>query len=446
MRSRTIREGSVGLLVLLGVGLFGLILLWLRGFNPGSRSYRFTANFIRVEGMQSGAPVRYRGVAVGEVTRIIPSPASVDVEMQVTPATLTIPRDAIILVNQSGLIGETSIDILPLDEMQATPTEVATNPLATDCPGKGIVCDGDRLQGQVGVSFNELIRATISLADLFGNEEFFNELRSVARNTSDAAAGVAVLSREVTQLSSSLERELTTLTGSASATTLAIGRTADQFGLTAAQINTLLDENRDDLSATLGNINATTIEIRNLAAGFAPVVQDGEFIQSLGTLSSNAATASANAAAASQNLLNLSESLGNSENILLLQQTLESARATFQNAQKITADLDELTGDPELRYNIRQLLDGLSNLVSYTEQLQQQTQMAETLTTIETALELHPTQEPQATGERGAIAPSATPNEPVLLNPHYSHLFQPTPAMPSPAPLSARLKTNSAPD
>jgi phospholipid/cholesterol/gamma-HCH transport system substrate-binding protein len=304
----------------------------------------------------------------------------------------------------------------------------------------------------VGVSFNELIRATISLADLFGNEEFFNELRSVARNTSDAAAGVAILSREVTQLSSSLERELTTLTGSASATTLAIGRTADQFGLTAAQINTLLDENRDDLSATLDNINTTTIEIRNLASGFSPIVQDGVFFESLGTLSSNAAVASANAAAASENLLNLSESLGNSENILLLQQTLESARATFQNAQKITADLDELTGDPELRYNIRQLLDGLSNLVSYTEQLEQQTQMAETLTTIETALESHnaqtlqtvPQTAPQAATEE-PIAPTA-PSEPVSLNPHYSHLYQPTPVTPTPAPLSARLKTSRPAD
>lgn len=437
MRSRTIREGSVGLLVLLGVGLFGLILLWLRGFNPGSRSYRFIANFARVEGMQVGAPVRYRGVAVGEITQIVPSPASVDVEIQVASATLTIPRDAVILVNQSGLIGETSIDILPLDET-ATPAAVATNPLAANCLGQGIICDGDRLPGQVGVSFNELIRATIALADLFGDEEFFNELRSVARNTSDAAAGVAILSREVTQLSSSLERDLTTLTGSAAATTVAIGRTADQFGLTAAQVNTLLDENRSNLSGTLNNINTTTTEIRNLAAGFTPLVQNGEFLRNLETLSVNAAAASANAATASENLVNLSGSLGNSENILLLQQTLESARATFQNAQKITADLDELTGDPSLRQNIRQLIDGLSSLVSYTEELQQQTQMAETLTTIETALELQSAQ-PDSTE---ASPTEASPTEAVepLLNPDYSRLYQPGVAAPS-TPLSARLKT-----
>jgi len=37
---------------------------------------------------------------------------------------------------------------------------------------------------------------------------------------------------------------------------------------------------------------------------------------------------------------------------------------TFANAQKISSDLDELTGDPKFRSNIRNLVNGLSGLVS----------------------------------------------------------------------------------
>ena len=59
---------------------------------------------------------------------------------------------------------------------------------------------------------------------------------------------------------------------------------------------------------------------------------------------------------------------------------------TFQNAQKITSDLDELTGDPALRENLRQLINGLSGLVSSTEQLQQQVEVAQTLDTLKTAM------------------------------------------------------------
>jgi len=62
---------------------------------------------------------------------------------------------------------------------------------------------------------------------------------------------------------------------------------------------------------------------------------------------------SANAAQASANLRDISNALTGPTNLLVLQQTLDSARVTFQNAQKITSDLDELTGDPAFRENIR---------------------------------------------------------------------------------------------
>jgi phospholipid/cholesterol/gamma-HCH transport system substrate-binding protein len=50
--------------------------------------------------------------------------------------------------------------------------------------------------------------------------------------------------------------------------------------------------------------------------------------------------------------------------------------------EKITSDLDELTGDPQLRQNLRLLINGLSGLVSSTQQLEQQTQLAYTLSTL----------------------------------------------------------------
>ena len=67
---------------------------------------------------------------------------------------------------------------------------------------------------------------------------------------------------------------------------------------------------------------------------------------------------------------------------MALQQTLDSARVTFQNAQKITSDLDELTGDPSFRDSIRELIEGLSGLVSSTQQVEQQVQVANTLDSV----------------------------------------------------------------
>ncbi|HEY9888037.1 MAG TPA: hypothetical protein V6D02_06525, partial [Candidatus Obscuribacterales bacterium] len=61
MRARAIREGSVGLLILIGVILFGGLVLWLRGLNPGSRHYRMLVTFQDTAGTQVGTSVRYRG-------------------------------------------------------------------------------------------------------------------------------------------------------------------------------------------------------------------------------------------------------------------------------------------------------------------------------------------------------------------------------------------------
>ena len=44
------------------------------------------------------------------------------------------------------------------------------------------------------------------------------------------------------------------------------------------------------------------------------------------------------------------------------------------------ADVDEITGDPAIRDQLRQLINGLSGLVSSTRSLEQQTEVARVLT------------------------------------------------------------------
>ena len=74
-------------------------------------------------------------------------------------------------------------------------------------------------------------------------------------------------------------------------------------------------------------------------------------------------------------LINLS-SFASEKNI---PDVLKSFYKTFQNAQKITSDLDDLTGDPSFRNNLRNLVNGLSGLVSSTQQLEQQVEVAQFL-------------------------------------------------------------------
>jgi phospholipid/cholesterol/gamma-HCH transport system substrate-binding protein len=393
------REGTLGLFILLGISLFTGVALWLRGINPANRTFKIFIEFSNTAGLQIGAPVRYRGVTIGKIAAIRPLPNKVEVEAELGPADLVIPKDVVAQVNQSGLISQTAIELSPLSQLNS---KVTTKPLDRDCDNNLILCNNTRLPGEAGVSADELVRATVRFANLYTDPKFFNNVNSVVKNTSDAAAEATKLAKEFTLLTQNARQELKTFSGSAAAIT----QTANKLGLTADQVNDLLVNNRSTLVSTLDNLSQTSVQLRSSVGSFNGVlgkVQQGQLIQNLETLSVNAARASAN-------LKTASDSLSSPSTILSLQQTLDSARSTFQNAQKITADLDELTGDPAFRANLKNLVNGLGNLVSTTEQLQQQTKTAQILAPIAASMSSSPTPAENPSPSSPAILPDLSPS------------------------------------
>ena len=415
MRSRTIREGSVGLLILLGLSVFVGLVVWIRGLNLSNRTYKFIVSFPNVAGMTQGATVRYRGVAVGKIAEVQAETNGVNATIEISSADLLIPRDATIEANQSGLIGETSIDITPLTSLPTNALSI--NPLSSDCNSDLVICNKARLRGQIGVSFDELLRNTIRFSAAYSDPVFFNNINTLTKNASVASAGVARLTSELSLLSRSVRREVGGFSTAANSVTTAanqttnqlgfaasrIANTADQYSLTAGQLNQLaasandlVVSNRGTLVRTLNSVSQTSDQLRLLLGSLSPTLEQvnstvGRLNTTAGqvnvtTLLGNLETLSTNAATASTNLRDISTALNSPANVLVLQQTLDSARATFENAQKITADLDEITGDPAFRNNLKQLVNGLGNLVSSTEQLQQQVHMAQTIEPVSAAI------------------------------------------------------------
>lgn len=371
MRARAIREGSVGLLILMAVGLFGGLVLWLRGLNPGQKSYRATFVFENTLGMQAGTNVRYRGVAVGQVLSITPTPNDVEVAVEIASNDLRIARDAAIQVNQSGLIGDTTVDITP--KRPLTPQELEVNPSGPDCPGQTVICNGDRLSGSVGASYESLIRSAEGLADAFADPEIIANLKATLDNAVVLTESANVLSTELTDLSQQLQTDFGPLVASANRATDNIGNAAAEFEVTGTVINQLVVANRDTLTTTLDNINRSTANLETITATLSPEIQNSDFIANLDRLSADAAVAAAD-------LRSITSTFSTPENLVMLQQTLDSARSVFQSAHKVLADVDELTGDPALRNNLRDLINGLSTLVSLTNQLDQASQVAGALT------------------------------------------------------------------
>jgi phospholipid/cholesterol/gamma-HCH transport system substrate-binding protein len=441
MRSRTFREGSVGLLLLLGLGVFGLILLWLNRVTTSQRSYKVIIEFANATGMQKGTLVRYRGVKVGNISQIRPGLNNVEVEVDISQPELKIPRDVLVEANQSGLISESIIDITPKATLiQAT--DVA-KPTEKNCNPQIILCNGSRLRGQVGISVDELIRSSTALSVAYSNPKFYNTVNKTLETASQAAVSVAALSRELQVLSKNAQQQLGTFSATANSVQRATDKlststnqTVNQFGSTARQFSTTANEfsttaqefgttaktisstanqakslvtnldnlvttNRSTLVGTLNNLSQASDQLRVTVSSLSPTVN--RFTQ--GKLLQNLETLSANAAEASTTLRDATKSFNDPSNRLLLQQTLDSARVTFENTQKITSDLDELTGDPAFRNNLRQLVNGLSTLVSSTEQMQQQVQIADTLDSLKASV-----------NKSDLVIPTPTTQEVMIIN------------------------------
>lgn len=409
MQSRAVREGSVGLMLIAGLAVFGGIFLWLRGLTPGGQSYNIIARFAEAPGIQQGGVVRFRGIRVGKISKIEPGANGVEVVMQMDDPNLTIPKDASVEISQTGLIGEPVLEIIPRNTVALNASAIA-KPLDSKCDRNLILCNNARVNGQIGASFNELLRRATKLIDLYSNPQLVNNLNATLAKTGTAAEDFSRLSKNLNKLTNdfsslpkSVELGLNNLTVKADVltksfdrTSTKIGTTADKFATTADRLNEtaieykklatsidgLVSENRKTFATSLNNFNALSVDLRKTVSAINPtIVKLNTTLSKVDSdkLAKDLDAVLTNANITSRNLKNASATLADPKTLLILQQTLDSARTTFQNTQKITADLDDLTGNEEFRSNLRNLVNGLGKLVSSTEQLEQQAKLAQSI-------------------------------------------------------------------
>ena len=385
MRSRSFREGAVGLLALAGISFFVVIVVWLKDFTLGQQSYRLIIEFDNAAGMKEGSAVFYRGVPVGTVESMEATSNFVSVEVSVKPATLKMPRNVAVEVDQTGLIGEASLSIYP---QEALPAKLeGPGPLDEKCDRNVILCNGDRVTGNPPINYGALIRSMVKIADLVTSTDFQDQMGSAVESLTDTTKEIQSLSKDAASLARSIEDQL----GTFGETAEAIGRNADVIGQTAVrtggsiagtsdaatltlrEVNQLLAANRGSITATLNNITRTSDSLRNFIGDISPTLTDGtgtSILQNLEVLSVHAAAAAAN-------IRTLTATASEPDALLELRQTLTAAKGTLQNVERITGDLDKLTGDEQFRQNLQNIIRGLGQLFSSMEMLQQQVALAE---------------------------------------------------------------------
>jgi phospholipid/cholesterol/gamma-HCH transport system substrate-binding protein len=445
MTSRAWREGSVGLLLLAGLGLLAGLVFWLKDMRWGRQAYEIVVEFPDAKGLKEGTPVRYRGVEIGKVTGVRPTSSTVDVIVSIMKPNLQIPSEAVVEAQSSAFLGDMFLDIQP----QARIEERADRALPLDkgCDSSEIVCNNSRLEGRAIADMNDLVRSMDQVAQLLSNPKLVADIEKTADNAAKATAGVSGLTKDLSTLSRSVQgqvqpltgnltetlttatttlraaqgtvatanRTLTTIGSRADRTLTDIGSSAAEVGTTASrarvtlsQVDQVIVANKGAIAQALTNVAGASGEAQLALKELTPTltqVRKGDLLDNFEKLSGNLRVVSANLRIASA-------ALNDPAGMVALQQTLDAARVTFINAQKITSDLDDITGDPKVRVNLRRLINGLGNLVSTT------TRMEAPIAQME---QLNPG---QGTGESVSQTISSTRSEAVTLYQDLSRLAQ----------------------
>jgi len=200
---RSVWEGGVGLFVISGAVLLAITLVWVKGkqIRAATRKYEAVFEFQQAQGITVGTPVRIRGVDVGNVVQVRPSLERIDVVVELSDTGIVVPRNALVEVNQSGLISETLIDVTPRLPLPK-PT---VGPLDPACPAEGIiVCDRERIKGEQGVSLDELVGICTKIArqmDALG----VDRMAGMAERLSEAVQDARPLLLKVQSMASDIE-------------------------------------------------------------------------------------------------------------------------------------------------------------------------------------------------------------------------------------------------
>ena len=314
--SPSMRQSIIGLMLLVSLGVLGVFILWVRNFSFGDRSYSVTIMFPNAGGMTPGTRVAYRGVKIGQVTSVDPQPEGVSLGVDMDADRL-IPVNSRIEATQAGLVGETSIDITPLQSLP--PTEDIAKPLDPNCEPSLIICNGSILQGEGKLDVNTLIRSLVRISNIVGDPETTTALRSVLRGASNTLGELNNLLVDAEESGNLGELKTTLASVNRAADEISsllvevrqqdsvnnLNSTLASIGGASEEIRVFLVNNETNLAKTLDSIARTSDQLRLTTKSITPIikrVEQGELLDNLEALSANTVKLTANLADFSSNL------------------------------------------------------------------------------------------------------------------------------------------------
>ncbi len=236
-------------------------------------TYTVVAHFSDSGGAFAGAEVSYRGVGVGQVSKMVLTDEGVDIHLSIDKDFDRIPADTEALVGNRSAVGEQYVELQPkvdgkpfLTEMSEialddTAIPIATDTLLTDISNTVESVDKESLQTVVtefGTAFGGTGQDLQTIIDSGGSfieaaNDSFDVTTALIRD------GNTVLKGQIASESAirSFAKDLSLFSGALAGSDKDLRAVIDNGSATANQLRTFLEENQVDLAGLINNLVTT---------------------------------------------------------------------------------------------------------------------------------------------------------------------------------------------
>ena len=267
-------EAKVGFFTVVAVCMLAVIVVHLGDFHfGGEKNYRLEVMFEQVQGLKTGAGVRYAGVDVGTVKGVVPEGNGARVMLEVQEK-VNIPTRSVFTVSSDGLMGEKFISIAPPENTDGTFLQPGTVVIGTAAR------DMEYVLAKAGMTLEELQKLMQSVNALLGNTTVQQSLVQSAENLREFTGNLNQLSSVLQRMAVNNEQDLRQMVKNLSAMSQSMAEAADGVD---RMIRDFSGDGRTaaDLRLAVANLSATSQRVDHMAANLEPVIADPQTAEEL---------------------------------------------------------------------------------------------------------------------------------------------------------------------
>ena len=199
MKSRNLWLKINNIIVFLISIIFVIFVWWIINGGTNNKGYTLFIQFNNAHGIKPGTALRMRGLKIGYIKHLKIDLNSILVLVHINSTNILIPKNSIVETNQTGLLNDCVIDIIPLEKVNAS-SLINVDVFSSKCIKSRFMCHLNYLEGDRGLNYDDLIRAATRISQRFDDPSFFNVFYLFLQNSIDLSEDILNITVDISSL------------------------------------------------------------------------------------------------------------------------------------------------------------------------------------------------------------------------------------------------------